>query len=224
MAAIVRSLPPPCAAIQVLSPPALQNPEIAGLAAVQPMRPAAGETQLADRSELLDLLPEVPVVYVTLGTIWNTDLDVFRIVIDALREHVNVIVTVGRQNDPAALGEQPANVIVRSYIPQHALLPWCDASVARGGSGTVLGALADGVPMLVVPQGAGQWGNAAHVVDAGAGRHLVRDELTTAAVHEAVMALLDDPSYRRAASNISDEITAMPSAADAIAALESLLL
>jgi UDP:flavonoid glycosyltransferase YjiC (YdhE family) len=113
MAAIVRSLPPPCAAIQVLSPPALQNPEIAGLAAVQPMRPAAGETQLADRSELLDLLPEVPVVYVTLGTIWNTDLDVFRIVIDALREHVNVIVTVGRQNDPAALGEQVARRHVR---------------------------------------------------------------------------------------------------------------
>jgi UDP:flavonoid glycosyltransferase YjiC (YdhE family) len=88
----------------------------------------------------------------------------------------------------------------------------------------VLGALADGVPMLVVPQGADQWGNAAHVVDAGAGRQLVRDELTTAAVREAVMALLDDPSYRRAASNISDEITAMPSAADALAALESLLL
>ena len=114
-------------------------------------------------------------------------------------------------------------MIVRSYIPQQELLPWCDAMVAHGGSGTVLGALAHGVPLLVVPQGADQWGNAVHVVDAGAGRRLLRDELTTSAVDEAVMALLDDASYRRAASNISDEVAAMPSATEAVAALEALL-
>jgi len=204
-------------------PPALQNPEIADIAAVQPMRPAAGEPQTAKRSEVFDLLPPGPVVYLTLGTIWNTALDVFRMVIDALHEHVNLIVTVGHQNDPAAIGNQPHNVIVRRYIPQHALLPWCDAIVAHGGSGTVLGALAHGVPLLVVPQGADQWGNAVHVVDAGAGRRLLRDELSPTAVHDAVTALLTDPSYRRAASNISDEIAAMPSAADAVTALEALV-
>jgi len=204
-------------------PPALQNREIADLAAVQAMRPAAGETQIAKRSEVLDLLPPGPVVYVTLGTIWNTDLEVFGVVIDALQEHANVIVTTGHQNDPAALGEQPDNVIVRSYIPQHDLLPWCDAIVAHGGSGTVLGALAHGVPLLVVPQGADQWSNAVHVVDAGAGRRLLRHELTTTSVHEAVTALLNEPSYRRAASNISEEIAAMPPATDVVAALEALL-
>ena len=66
-------------------------------------------------------------------------------------------------------------------------------------------------------------GNADHVADAGAGRRLLRDELTTAAVHDAVMALLDDPSYRRVASKVSDEIAAMPSATDALVALEELL-
>ena len=134
-----------------------------------------------------------------------------------------MIVTVGRQNDPAALGDQPGNVIVRSFIPQQQLLPWCDAMVAHGGSGTVLGALAHGVPLLVIPQGADQWGNAVHVVDAGAGRRLLRDELTTTAVHDAVMALLNDPSYRRTASDIGDEIAMMPSATDALVALETLL-
>jgi MGT family glycosyltransferase len=204
-------------------PPALQNPEIADLLSVQRMRPAAGDTQIVERSEVFDLLPPGPVVYVTLGTIWNTDLDVFRLVIDALRDHANVILTIGRLNDPADLDDQPDNVIVRNYIPQHELLPWCDAIVAHGGSGTVLGALAHGVPLLVVPQGADQWGNAVRVVDAGAGRQLVRDELTTAAVHDAVMALLTDPSYRRMATKVSDEIAAMPSATDAVVALEALL-
>ncbi len=204
-------------------PPALQIREIADLDAVQPMRPAAGQARASQRSELLDALPPGPVVYVTLGTIWNTDMDVFRLLIDALREHVNLVVTTGRQNDPALLGVQPKNVIIRSYIPQDELLPWCDAMVAHGGSGTVLGALAHGVPLLVIPQGADQWSNAAHVVSAGAGRRLLRDELTMRAVHEGVTALLGDPSYRQAALSIKAEIAAMPPASEALLAFEALL-
>jgi UDP:flavonoid glycosyltransferase YjiC (YdhE family) len=204
-------------------PPALQNPEIADIAAVQPMRPADGEAQVTERSALLEDLPHRSTVYVTLGTIWNTDLDVFRLLIEALRDRVNLIVTVGRQNDPAMLGPQPNGVVVRGYIPQHELLPWCDAVIAHGGSGTVLGALAHGVPLLVVPQGADQWSNADKVVTAGAGLRLLRDELSVVAVHERVLALLNEPRYRQAASNIKDEIRAMPSATRALAGLEALL-
>jgi UDP:flavonoid glycosyltransferase YjiC (YdhE family) len=114
-------------------------------------------------------------------------------------------------------------VIISSYIPQHELLPWCDAVVAHGGSGTVLGALAHGLPLLVVPQGADQWSNADTIVAAGAGQRLLRDELSTAAVRECVLALLSKPRYRQAASNIKDEIRAMPSPADALVGLEALL-
>ena len=64
------------------------------------MRPAAGEAQVTERPAWLDDLPHRPTVYVTLGTIWNTDLDVFRLVIEALRDHVNLIVTVGRAKRP----------------------------------------------------------------------------------------------------------------------------
>jgi UDP:flavonoid glycosyltransferase YjiC (YdhE family) len=204
-------------------PPALQTPEIADVANVQPMRPAAGETHVTERSAWLDDLPHRHTVYVTLGTVWNSDLDVFRLVIEALRDRVNLIITVGRQNDPALLGPQPKSVIIRSYIPQHELLPWCDAGVVHGGSGTVLGALAHGVPLVVVPQGADQWTNADQIVNAGAGQRLLRDELSVEAVRDCVMALLNEPSYRRAASNIEDEIRVMPSATDAIVGLEALL-
>jgi UDP:flavonoid glycosyltransferase YjiC (YdhE family) len=204
-------------------PPALQNPEIADVIAVQPMRPAAGEAQVADRSVLLDDLPCRRTVYVTLGTIWNTDIDVFRLVIEALHDRVNLIVTIGRQNDPAVLGPQPGGVIVRNYIPQHEVLPWCDAVVAHGGSGTVLGALTHGIPLLVVPQGADQWNNAEQIVAAGAGLQLLRDEVSVEAVRDGVMALLDEPSYRQAASTIKRQIAAMPPVAEALVALEALL-
>ena len=204
-------------------PPALQNPEIAHVAAVQPMRPAAGEVRVTEPPLWLADFVHPSTVYVTLGTIWNTDLDLFRLVIEALRDHVNLIVTVGRQNDPASLGPQPRSVIVRSYIPQQEVLPWCDAVVAHGGSGTMLGALAHGVPLLVVPQGADQWSNAEQIVTADAGLRLLRSELSAVAVRDGVMALLSEPSYRQAARNIKEEIRSMPSTTDVIASLEALV-
>ena len=61
------------------------------------------------------------------------------------------------------------------------------------------------------------------VVTAGAGRRLLRDELSVVAVRECVLALLSEPGYRQAASKIKDEIGAMPSATDAVVGLEALL-
>ena len=49
-----------------------------------------------------------------------------------------------------------------------------DAVVTHGGAGTTLGALAFGVPLLVLPQGADQYANAERVVAAGAGRQLLK--------------------------------------------------
>ena len=137
-------------------PPSLQNPEIASLPAVQPLRPAAAEMITAAAvPEWLEQLGDRPIVYVTMGTVWNRDLDLFGRVIEALRdEPVALVITVGQQNDPAGLGRQPDNVMVRRYIPQAELLPLCHAVVTHGGSGTTLGALAHGLPLLVVPQGA----------------------------------------------------------------------
>ena len=131
-----------------------------------------------------------------MGTIWNDADDLFRLIIDAVQDRANVIVTVGRQNDPEALGPQPPHVVVRRFIPQEEILQRCDVVVAHGGSGTVLGALTAGVPLLVLPQGADQWNNADRVVRAGAGRRLLAEEVSVDAVRHAVTDLLDDRSYR----------------------------
>ncbi|HEY9378200.1 MAG TPA: nucleotide disphospho-sugar-binding domain-containing protein, partial [Jiangellaceae bacterium] len=134
-----------------------------------------------------------------------------------------LVVTVGQQNDPAVLGPQPDNVVVRLYVPQAELLPHCQAVVTHGGSGTMLGALAQGLPLLVVPQGADQYANADAVVAASAGRRLGRDETTGDAVRDSVRSLLDDPGFRRAALRVQAEIRAMPTAAQAITRIEMLL-
>lgn len=204
-------------------PPALQNPEIADLTTVQQLQPIVTAEHRDLRPPWLRELPHHQTVYVTLGTIWNTDIDLFRLAIEALHDRVNLIVTIGRQNQPEMFGPQPAGVVIRSYIPQDQLLPWCDAAVVHGGSGTMLGALAHGVPLLVLPQGADQWNNAERISAAGAGRPLLRDEVTLDTIRNGITAILNEPSYRLAATKIQHEIRAMPSAPETITRIEELM-
>ena len=51
-------------------------------------------------------------------------------------------------------------MIVERYVPQADVLPLCDVAVGHGGSGSTLGALAHGLPMLLLPHGADQFENA----------------------------------------------------------------
>jgi UDP:flavonoid glycosyltransferase YjiC (YdhE family) len=74
-------------------PPALQTAEIADLEAVQQLQPTGADQHVGQRRSWMATLPHDQTVYLTLGTIWNTDIAVFRLVIDALRDRVNLVVT-----------------------------------------------------------------------------------------------------------------------------------
>ena len=202
-------------------PPSLQVPE-AVTGAVQGIRTV--ETQPpATQLPWLDALRGLPIVYITLGTVYNHNLDVFRALLDGLRdEALNIVVTVGKQNDPAVLGPQPSNVHVHRYIPQELLLPHCAAVVTHGGAGSTLGALAFGLPLLIVPQGADQFYNAERVVAAGAAVQLMPDRLTADSARDAVRMLLHDDTFRTAAHRIKNEFDAMPDPRQAVETLERL--
>ena len=102
-------------------------------------------------------------VYLTLGTIFNLESgDLFERVLEGLRElPVDVVATVGRNLDPVELGPQPANVRIERYLTQTDVLPRCRAVVSHGGSGSLLAALAHGLPSVLLPMGADQPQNAA---------------------------------------------------------------
>ena len=88
---------------------------------------------------------------------------------------VDVLVTVGPEGEPAALGEVPDNVYVERFVAQSAVLPLVDLIVHHGGTGTVLSALEVGLPQLLLPQGADQFVNAEILTSAGAARALPND-------------------------------------------------
>lgn len=155
-------------------------------------------------------LPERTAVYATLGTMFN-EASIFRLLLAALADlDRNVIATVGRNNDPDAFAPLADNVFVERYVAQSLLLPLCIATVAHGGSGSMLAALAQAVPMLLVPQGADQFDNAVRGTELGAARLLMPGEVTAEAVREGVSALLEESSYRDSAAVLAAEIVAMP--------------
>ncbi len=165
-----------------------------------------------------------PSIYFTLGTVFNHESgDLFARVLAGLRElPANLLVTVGREIDPATLGPQPANVRIERFVPQAEILPHVDLVVSHGGSGSVLGALAHGRPMVVLPIGADQPLNAVRIAALGVGRSLDAIEATPDDVRAAASSVLADATYRESAGHIADEIAAFPSPDVAVGLLERL--
>jgi UDP:flavonoid glycosyltransferase YjiC (YdhE family) len=161
-------------------------------------------------------------VYCTLGTVFAVSELLVR-VLDGLRTlPVDVVVTVGRDVDPATLGPQPEHVRVERYIPQDEVLPRCNLVVSHGGSGSVIGALAHGLPSVLMPLGADQPYNARRCVALGVGLELEPVSVTPEAIRATVAGLLADDRYRRAAERMRDQINAMPGPEETIPLLEAL--
>jgi UDP:flavonoid glycosyltransferase YjiC (YdhE family) len=166
--------------------------------------------------------PARPVVYVTFGTFFSVNLDPFRIVLEGLAdEPIDVVVTVGANQDPTALAPFPPNARVERFIPQATLLPTCAVVVHHGGAGTTFGALAHGVPQVIIPQGADNFDHAAMCTAAGTALTLLPGEVNPTAVADAVRRILHDPGFAVAARRTADEITAMPGPDDVADALRA---
>jgi UDP:flavonoid glycosyltransferase YjiC (YdhE family) len=166
---------------------------------------------------------ERPRIYITLGTVSFNRVDVLKRAIEETAEHdVDILVTVGPAGDPAALGPVPKAVHLERFLPQPLLLPHVDAIVHHGGTGTMLGALAAGVPQLILPQGADHFSNAAALSAVGGCRVLRNEQQLPGAIAGAVDALLHGVAEHAAAERIRDEIAAMSPPADIIPRLVEL--
>ena len=162
---------------------------------------------------------EPPLVYATLGTVFN-EPELLTRLLAALDEVPAALVTTGRNVDPSDLGPVPAHVRVERFVPQEDVLPACAAVVAHAGSGSTLAALAHGLPLVLVPQGADQFENAARVEAAGAGVVVMPGALSAASVRAGLQCVLGEPSFTAAAQKLAAEIAAMPGPGDVAIAVE----
>ena len=174
-------------------------------------------------------------IYLTFGTVlghMTIAADVYRTALRAVEGlGVRVLLTVGRRFDPAILGPLPAGVHAERWVDQAQVLPAADLVVCHGGSGTVYGALAYGVPVVVLPVFADQFENGRRVAAAGAGlvveadggsRARILDQRDTSRIRDAIETVLQTPAYRERAQTIAASVTATSSTDEVLGALLSL--
>jgi UDP:flavonoid glycosyltransferase YjiC (YdhE family) len=200
-------------------PASLQGERGPAAAAAEPIRPEVPGDPTASLPDWAATLGGRPVVYLSLGTVplFNQPDKFETLLADLAHEDLDLVVTVSELNDPAALGPQPENVHVERWLPLAPLLSCCDVVVCHAGSGTTLAALTAGLPLVLVPQGADQHTNADACQRVGVARVRYGDAVTSTAVRDAVMAIVEPESPEQSmARRIAAEIAAMPAATEVV--------
>jgi UDP:flavonoid glycosyltransferase YjiC (YdhE family) len=135
---------------------------------------------------------------------------------------LDIVVTLtGPEAD--AFTDVPPGVRVVKGLPLHLVLPHCDAVVHQGGNGTILTAAYHGVPQLALPQLPDQTFHTRQFVTTGAGVSLLREDAAAPNIRAALTRLLNEPRYRAAADRLRAEMHAMPTPAEIVPDLTTLI-
>jgi MGT family glycosyltransferase len=148
-----------------------------------------------------------PLVLVGMSSTFMNHADVLQRAATALGElPVRGLVTTGPAVPVDAI-DAPANVTVVERAPHREVLRHASAIVTHAGHGTVIKALAAGVPVVAMPLGRDQLDNAARIAHHGAGLRL-KPKASPGAIASAVRRVLDEPSFAANAERLAAAIAA----------------
>ena len=149
-----------------------------------------------------------PLIYVTMGTVVSHSPRFFRNCMKALGDmEADVVIAVWNYIDIGMLGEIPQNITLKRVVNQEEILSKADAAIFHAGLNTITDCLLLGVPMVVYPTVADQFGNAKRVEETGTGVCIGDDKPDT--IREALVTVLTNPSYRRKTAEIAKEMRSM---------------
>ena len=172
--------------------------------------------------------PRRPLAYVGFGTVplFRDPPDLTPAVVGALLANgFDVTVTTGDAHlarHVAAMG--PGRVNVERWVDLGRLLPGCALVACHGGAGTVLAALAAGVPLLLLPRGAPSQMRMSLACQArGVGRVVVWEGTNADQITAAVAELTSTDRFAAAATGVAGEIATMPDPSTAAAVLRDVV-
>ena len=156
---------------------------------------------------LAQLSPDLPAVYVSLGTVFNNKPKVFRKIIDAFDRRHQVIVSAGGAFDALKAQALPNNILLFQRVPQIEVLGHVDVVVSHGGNNTVNETLTAGKPLLVLPVGGEQGDNASRVTHLGVGLRADINQFDPAEVRSKIDRLLHESHFGERARDIAEIIS-----------------
>jgi glycosyltransferase (activator-dependent family) len=170
--------------------------------------------------------PERPRIALTLGTSATEIFAGYAVSVQDLLAalsdvDVEVVATVA-EAEQHKLTTVPDNARIVSYVPLHALVPTCSAVINHAGPGTFLTTALHGVPQLTLPWDFDEPELARRAAEQGATLTIHASQVTGDTVRDHVCRLLDEPTFRRQAARLRDEMFAMPTPGELVAQLEQL--
>ena len=163
-----------------------------------------------------------PVIYISIGTILKGGAQFFRACMEAFRnEPVTVVLSVGNF-DISKLGSIPENFVVKSRVPQIAVLKQSGLFITHGGMNSVSEAMAQGVPMVVIPFVSDQPVNAEQVSQLGLGKVLNYNTITPAVLRDTAFTVMHDEAVQKNLREIRERITCAPGNPGAVEIIEAL--
>lgn len=162
-----------------------------------------------------------PIIYASMGTLVNGMEHIFRAILAAAGAvpGKQLVLSVGKNINPADLGPIPPNAIIVRKAPQIELLKKAALCITHAGMNTALESLAQGVPMVAIPIGFDQPGVAARIAYHRTGEFVEVGDLTVERLSSLVQKVLDNPNYREKARHFQKVIArthGLDVAADAI--------
>mgnify|MGYP002624312321 CR=1 FL=1 len=146
-----------------------------------------------------------PLALVGFSTTFQNHAGVLQNVIEAIAPlPMRAVVTLGGSIEAGEL-RGAENVAIVESAPHHAVLRQARLAVTHGGHGTIMKALAAGVPLLIMPHGRDQADNGVRVAARGAGLALDRTS-DVATIRAALSRLLEEPEFAARAQELGKAI------------------
>ena len=162
-----------------------------------------------------------PLILVSFSTTFQNQAALLQRVMDATSGlPVRVLVTLGPTLTPDHF-RVPSNVMLTPSAAHAQVFPQAAVVVTHAGHGTVIRALAAGVPLVCLPMGRDQPEIAARVVARGAGVRL-SPKATVPQVRQAVQRVLADARFREAAQRLARRMAEEVEQSRAVDLLEEL--
>lgn len=154
-------------------------------------------------------LGKQPVLYISLGTVFNNRPDFFQLCFQAFGEQpYPVVLAHGKHLDVATLGTVPPNFLLSPYVPQLEVLQRASIFITHGGMNSTMESLYYGVPMVVLPQMLEQELTARRIAELSLGIALDQENLTAEQLREAVGRVLGDPVIAQRVQSMQQTVRA----------------
>jgi len=167
--------------------------------------------------------PGDPWVLVSISSQLQDDLPLAQAALAALADKpVRVVLTVGPDHEPEEVSLRPANAHVEQLVPHSAVLKRGVLLVSHAGHGSVMKALWEGKPMVLVPWGRDQPGVAARAHALGVAEVVARGDGSEVTLAAAIDRVLASSQMREAATSHATRLQTTDPPGTAATLLESL--